>query len=110
MFAAGSLLTFSSFAYASQSLLASLGTLQFISNVVFSSWVLREPLTARVLSATALIVVTNDRLLLLLCTEQTPVSCCLLTRWVWSRQYRAAIIRLTSTQCKTSWRYTTPLT
>jgi drug/metabolite transporter (DMT)-like permease len=56
VFAAGSVMTFCSFAYGSQSLLASLGTLQFISNVFFSRFVLCEHLSWRVVGATALIV------------------------------------------------------
>lgn len=56
VFGFGSAMTFGSFAFASQSLLASLGTLQFISNVVFSRFVLLEPLSWRVVAATLLIV------------------------------------------------------
>ena len=55
LFAIGSALTFFSFAFASQSLLSSLGTLQFISNVFFSRFVLGEKLSLRVVIATGLI-------------------------------------------------------
>lgn len=56
LLAIGSIFTFSSFAYASQSLLAALGTLQFISNVIFSRYVLQKEISWRVVIATTLIV------------------------------------------------------
>ena len=46
-----------SFGFAAQSLLAALGSVQFVSNVVFARFVLGERVTWRVLGATALIVV-----------------------------------------------------
>jgi len=57
LFAGGNILNFVSFGFAAQSLLAALGSIQFVSNVVFARFVLREVITPRVLGATALIVV-----------------------------------------------------
>ena len=56
LFAAGNVLNFVSFGFAAQSLLAALGSVQFVSNVVFARLVLKEAVTWRVLGATALIV------------------------------------------------------
>ena len=56
VFASGSVATFVSFAYGSQSLLASLGTLQFISNVFFSRFILHQRISWKVIIATCLIV------------------------------------------------------
>lgn len=56
IFVVGSLVNFSSFAFAAQSLLAALGTVQFVSNVFFAKFVLGEVLTVRIIVATAIIV------------------------------------------------------
>ena len=56
LFAVGNILNFVSFGFAAQSLLAALGSVQFVSNVVFARFVLGERVTWRVLGATALIV------------------------------------------------------
>eukprot|EP00697_Spironema_sp_BW2_P012861 gnl/Spiro4/29527_TR14454_c0_g1_i1.p1 gnl/Spiro4/29527_TR14454_c0_g1~~gnl/Spiro4/29527_TR14454_c0_g1_i1.p1 ORF type:complete len:457 (+),score=104.69 gnl/Spiro4/29527_TR14454_c0_g1_i1:49-1419(+) len=56
LFVLGSVLNFVSFAFAAQSLLAALGSVQFISNVVFGSVVLGERVTMRTAWATLLIV------------------------------------------------------
>ena len=56
LFAVGNVLNFVSFGFAAQSLLAALGSVQFVSNVVFARFVLGERVTWRVLGATALIV------------------------------------------------------
>jgi magnesium transporter len=42
--------------YAAQSLLAALGCIQFVSNVAFAYWVLKEKVTLVVIAATACIV------------------------------------------------------
>jgi drug/metabolite transporter (DMT)-like permease len=57
LFAGGNILNFVSFGFAAQSLLAALGSVQFLSNVVFARFVLHEAITPRVLCATALIIV-----------------------------------------------------
>lgn len=57
MFIVGNCLNFASFAFAAQSLLASLGAIQFVSNVIFARFVLGERITWRILLATGLIVV-----------------------------------------------------
>ncbi|GAQ88927.1 hypothetical protein KFL_004700090 [Klebsormidium nitens] len=59
IFAVGNALNFISFGYAAQSLLAALGSVQFISNVGFAYFVLGENVTNRIVVATALIVVGN---------------------------------------------------
>ena len=56
VFVVGSLVNFTSFAFAAQSLLAALGTVQFVSNVVFAKCVLKEQLTIRILVATCIII------------------------------------------------------
>eukprot|EP00241_Pyramimonas_parkeae_P017608 CAMPEP_0114292092 /NCGR_PEP_ID=MMETSP0059-20121206/8870_1 /TAXON_ID=36894 /ORGANISM="Pyramimonas parkeae, Strain CCMP726" /LENGTH=870 /DNA_ID=CAMNT_0001413703 /DNA_START=249 /DNA_END=2861 /DNA_ORIENTATION=- len=56
IFIAGNIANFLSFGFAAQSMLASLGTIQFVSNVCFAHFVLRERVTRRVLLATACIV------------------------------------------------------
>ena len=56
LFAGGNVFNFVSFGFAAQSLLAALGSVQFVSNVVFARLVLKEAVTWRVLGATALIV------------------------------------------------------
>ncbi|CAM9256286.1 unnamed protein product, partial [Ectocarpus fasciculatus] len=55
-FVLGSIVNFVSFAFAAQSLLACLGTVQFISNVFFAKVVLKETLTTRIIYATAIII------------------------------------------------------
>jgi len=47
IFALGNCLNFISFGYAAQSLLAALGSVQFISNVAFAYFVLEEKVTGR---------------------------------------------------------------
>ncbi|CAM9789353.1 unnamed protein product, partial [Scytosiphon promiscuus] len=56
---AGSLVNFASFGFAPQSLLASLGSVQFISNVVFGKVILREVVTRRIIVGTATIILGN---------------------------------------------------
>jgi len=56
IFVMGNVANFLSFGFAAQSLLASLGTIQFVSNVCFARFVLQEEVTYRVLLATACIV------------------------------------------------------
>eukprot|EP00906_Rhabdomonas_costata_P009845 RCo013880 len=59
LFAAGNLLSFASFAYAAQSLLAALGSVQFLSNVVFAAVLLQEHPTAATLGGTLVVTVGN---------------------------------------------------
>uniref|UniRef100_A0A061RQ90 Probable magnesium transporter n=1 Tax=Tetraselmis sp. GSL018 TaxID=582737 RepID=A0A061RQ90_9CHLO len=56
IFLAGGIANFVSFGYAPQSLLSALGSVQFVSNVVFASVVLKERVTVRTIGATACIV------------------------------------------------------
>lgn len=56
LFIIGNLFNFGSFAFAAQSILAALGSVQFIANVVFGRLILKETITKRILLATALIV------------------------------------------------------
>lgn len=56
IFCVGCLVNFASFAFAAQSLLAALGTVQFVSNVFFAKFVLGEVLTVRIVVATMIIV------------------------------------------------------
>ncbi|KAA8530041.1 hypothetical protein F0562_004750 [Nyssa sinensis] len=58
-FALGNCLNFISFGYAAQSLLAALGSIQFVSNIAFAYFVLNKMVTVKVLVATAFIVLGN---------------------------------------------------
>ncbi|KAI8541219.1 hypothetical protein RHMOL_Rhmol08G0045300 [Rhododendron molle] len=58
-FAVGNCLNFVSFGYAAQSLLAALGSVQFVSNIAFAYFVLSKTVTIKVLVATAFIVLGN---------------------------------------------------
>ncbi|XP_027101850.1 probable magnesium transporter NIPA8 [Coffea eugenioides] len=58
-FAFGNCLNFISFGYAAQSLLAALGSIQFVSNIAFAYFVLNKTVTVKVLIATAFIVLGN---------------------------------------------------
>lgn len=58
-FALGNCLNFISFGYAAQSLLAALGSIQFLSNIAFSYFMLNKTVTVKVLVATAFIVLGN---------------------------------------------------
>ena len=59
IFVVGSLFTFASFAFGAQSLIASLESVQFVSNVVFAKYVHKETITYRMLFATLSIVAGN---------------------------------------------------
>ncbi|CAM9644923.1 unnamed protein product, partial [Heterosigma akashiwo] len=59
LFVAGSLVTFASFGFAPQSLLAALGSCQFISNCFFGAVILKEKLTRKIIIGTAVILVGN---------------------------------------------------
>ncbi|KAL8139981.1 hypothetical protein V2J09_006002 [Rumex salicifolius] len=58
-FAFGNCLNFLSFGYAAQSLLAALGSVQFVSNIAFAYFVLGKRVTVKVLVATTFIVLGN---------------------------------------------------
>lgn len=55
----GSLVNFASFGFAPQSLLASLGSVQFVSNVAFGKVILHEVVTRRIVVGTATIILGN---------------------------------------------------
>ncbi|XP_054797999.1 probable magnesium transporter NIPA8 [Prosopis cineraria] len=59
VFFLGNCLNFISFGYAAQSLLAALGSVQFVSNIAFAYFVLNKMVTVKVLVATAFIVLGN---------------------------------------------------
>ncbi|XP_059449333.1 probable magnesium transporter NIPA8 [Corylus avellana] len=58
-FLLGNCLNFISFGYAAQSLLAALGSIQFVSNIAFAFFVLNKLVTVKILVATAFIVLGN---------------------------------------------------
>ncbi|KAL8544229.1 hypothetical protein ACS0TY_004678 [Phlomoides rotata] len=58
-FILGNCLNFVSFGYAAQSLLAALGSVQFVSNIAFAYFVLNKTVSVKVLIATAFIVLGN---------------------------------------------------
>ena len=59
IFVFGNLFTFAAFGFAAQSLLASLESIQFVSNVVFAKYVHNEKITFRMVVATLSIVIGN---------------------------------------------------
>lgn len=59
IFVTGALSTFAAFGFGSQSLLASLESVQFVSNVIFCKYVHHEPITNKMTIATTLIVLGN---------------------------------------------------
>ncbi|OAY37079.1 hypothetical protein MANES_11G073500v8 [Manihot esculenta] len=68
----GNCLNFISFGYAAQSLLAALGSVQFVSNIAFACFVLNKMVTVKVLVATAFIVLGNV-FLVAFGSHQSPV-------------------------------------
>ncbi|KAK1440977.1 hypothetical protein QVD17_06813 [Tagetes erecta] len=71
-FAFGNALNFISFGYAAQSLLAALGSVQFVSNIAFAYFVLNKTVTVKVLVATTFIVLGNT-FLVAFGNHQSPV-------------------------------------
>ncbi|KVI09273.1 Magnesium transporter NIPA [Cynara cardunculus var. scolymus] len=71
-FAFGNALNFISFGYAAQSLLAALGSVQFVSNIAFAYFVLQKTVTVKVLVATTFIVLGNT-FLVAFGNHQSPV-------------------------------------
>jgi drug/metabolite transporter (DMT)-like permease len=59
LFVLGNLLNFTSFSFANQSLLAALGSVQFVTNVAFGRLVLKMVISANVIIGTAIIVFAN---------------------------------------------------
>ncbi|KAL5864645.1 hypothetical protein ACOSQ3_002159 [Xanthoceras sorbifolium] len=59
IFILGNCLNFISFGYAAQSLLAALGSIQFVSNIAFAYFVLNKMVTVKVMVATSFIVLGN---------------------------------------------------
>ncbi|URE44977.1 hypothetical protein MUK42_14947 [Musa troglodytarum] len=59
LFVFGNCLNFVSFAYAAQSLLAALGSIQFVSNIAFAYFVLSKTVSVKVMVATTFIVFGN---------------------------------------------------
>lgn len=59
IFVLGNLFTFASFGFGAQSLIASLESVQFVSNVFFVHFVHKEPVTSRMIMATCSIIVGN---------------------------------------------------
>jgi drug/metabolite transporter (DMT)-like permease len=59
LFVLGNLLNFASFSFANQSLLAALGSVQFVTNVAFGRFVLKMVISANIIIGTAIIVLAN---------------------------------------------------
>ncbi|RVX06909.1 putative magnesium transporter NIPA8 [Vitis vinifera] len=72
-FSLGNCLNFISFGYAAQSLLAALGSIQFVSNIAFAYFVLNKMVSVKVLVATAFIVLGNI-FLVAFGNHQSPVG------------------------------------
>ena len=58
-FVAGNIINFGSFAFGSQAVVASLDSIQFVSNVAFAKFFHKEAITRRIILATASIVIGN---------------------------------------------------
>ncbi|XP_022983560.1 probable magnesium transporter NIPA8 isoform X1 [Cucurbita maxima] len=71
-FIIGNCLNFISFGYAAQSLLAALGSVQFVANIAFAYFVLHEMVAVKVMVATAFIVLGNS-FLVAFGNHQSPV-------------------------------------
>lgn len=71
VFVIGNIVNFASFSFTAQSLLAGLGSVQFVSNVIFGYFLLEEPITKRTLFATGLIICGNS--LLVIFSSKTSV-------------------------------------
>jgi drug/metabolite transporter (DMT)-like permease len=76
-FAVGNCLNFMSFAYAAQSLLAALGSIQFVSNIAFAYVVLNKTISVKVMVATTFIVFGNV-FLVSFGNHQSPGKSCLI--------------------------------
>lgn len=59
LFIIGNVLNFGSFSFAKQSLLAALGSIQFVTNVIFGKTVLKATVTNKIMIGTAIIVAGN---------------------------------------------------
>jgi hypothetical protein len=70
LFTVGNVLNFVSFGFAAQSLLAALGAVQFVSNVFFARFLLKEPITWKVVAATIVITVWERYAIGGLCESQ----------------------------------------
>lgn len=70
--------------YAAQSLLAAIGSVQFVSNLVFAATVLKDTIPPRIVFATALIV-AGDLLLVVFGSKESPEF----TAWELAALYRA---------------------
>ena len=59
MFAVGNTINFVAFMFAAQSLLAALGSIQFVTNIFFANLINKEPVKVRAIIATVIIIVGN---------------------------------------------------
>eukprot|EP00891_Asterochloris_glomerata_P008946 jgi/Astpho2/8946/e_gw1.00133.129.1_t len=84
LFITGNIINFVSFGYAAQSLLAAIGSVQFVSNLVFAATVLKDTIPPRIVFATALIV-AGDLLLVVFGSKESPEF----TAWELAALYRA---------------------
>eukprot|EP00899_Mesostigma_viride_P014628 jgi/Mesvir1/23166/Mv22639-RA.1 len=73
LFCLGTCLTFGSFAFAAQSLLAGVSAVQFVSNLFFSNWLLGEPFSKKNITGTA-VLIGGIALLVVSAEKQNPGS------------------------------------
>jgi len=71
-FVSGSILNFVSFSFAAQSLLAALGSAQFISNVFFGKVILGEVVTVQTIFAT-FVIITGNGLVVLFSSHESVI-------------------------------------
>ncbi|XP_023741221.2 probable magnesium transporter NIPA8, partial [Lactuca sativa] len=72
-FAFGNALNFISFGYAAQSLLAALGSIQFVSNIAFSYFVLQKTVTVSIVLVATTFIVLGNIFLVAFGNHQSPV-------------------------------------
>ena len=92
VFKLSNLLNFVAFAFAAQSLLAALASVQFVSNVVFSTWVLKEKSSMSMLVGIGCIIVGITLLVLFGATSSAEYSSQKLTRMLGATNFVVYIV------------------
>ena len=106
LFVASAVLIFASYPCAPGSLLAPLGSVQFVSNVVFLKLMHRAPITPRVVAATAAILVGCTLVILSSSRENPETTLTNLERWFSARSYLAYSLVLAALLPILQWAYT----
>lgn len=94
IFTIGNILNFASFSLAAQSLLAGLGSIQFITNVAFSYFMLKARITWKIITGTIIILVGNTFLVIFASQQSRKYDIDQMMRLYISKQYGTYIIIL----------------